>query len=105
MSQYPHLYGDGRWKHPKRGLRAQKLQADPLCWYCQQMGRVVPADVVDHIVPHKGDDVLFWDENNLRSSCTPCHNTAADFKDRYGYVPGVGVDGLPVDPGHPWRKT
>ena len=30
--------------------------------------------MVDHIIPHKGDEALFWDEDNLQSLCTPCHN-------------------------------
>lgn len=32
------------------------------------------ATVVDHIIPHKGDDRLFWDRSNWRAMCAPCHN-------------------------------
>jgi len=33
-----------------------------------------PATVVDHIIPHRGDEALFNDRNNLQSLCAPCHN-------------------------------
>ncbi|MEP2204764.1 MAG: HNH endonuclease signature motif containing protein [Tateyamaria sp.] len=33
-----------------------------------------PATVVDHIIPHRGDEALFNDRNNLQSLCTPCHS-------------------------------
>jgi 5-methylcytosine-specific restriction protein A len=29
-------------------------------------GRLYPAEVVDHIVPHRGDPVLFWSVTNLQ---------------------------------------
>ena len=103
MSQYPHLYNSARWRG-KRGLQRRKLQTDPLCWYCEQMGHVVVATVVDHIVPHRGDVGLFFDWDNLRSTCKTCHDSYAAIKDRLGYVPGVGVDGLPVDGGHWWGR-
>nr|WP_246414712.1 HNH endonuclease signature motif containing protein [Yoonia ponticola] len=32
------------------------------------------ATTVDHIKPHRGDKVLFWDKNNWQSLCTSCHN-------------------------------
>ena len=104
MSQHHTLYNHWRWRDPKRGLRIRKLRHDPLCWYCKQAGRVTAADTVDHVVPHEGDEELFWDWDNLRSSCTPCHNSIAALKDTLGYAPGVDVDGVPLDPEHPWNK-
>ena len=98
MSQHSPLYRLNRWTK----LRKQKLLTDPLCWYCLQMGNVTVADTVDHIVPHKGDVGLFFDWDNLRSSCGPCHNSTAALKDRLGFAPGCGLDGFPVDGGHFW---
>ena len=103
MSQYPHLYDSARWRG-KRGLQRSKLETDPLCWYCMQLGQITVATVVDHIKPHRGDEGLFFDWDNLRSSCKSCHDRYAAIKDLIGYVPGVGVDGLPVDDGHWWSK-
>lgn len=30
--------------------------------------------VCDHIIPHRGDERLFWDETNLQTLCKPCHD-------------------------------
>lgn len=62
-------YG-GRWQRARLG----HLSRNPLCWYCEQEGRVTQATVVDHSVPHRGDMVLFWDTTLWRSSCGPCHS-------------------------------
>lgn len=56
---------DARW----RARRLVYLRKHPLCVRCEQAGRVTPARVVDHIVPHKGDPALFWDESNWQSLC------------------------------------
>ena len=60
----------------RRWQRARKvfLAAHPLCVRCQQNGRFVKATVVDHIVPHRGDQKLFWDQNNWQSLCKSCHD-------------------------------
>lgn len=53
-----------------RGWRAARLRflaSHPLC-FCG-----APATVVDHVVPHKGDMVLFWTESNLAALCVPHH--------------------------------
>ena len=46
----------------------------PLCAMCLKRGKVRPCQCVDHIVPHEGDPVLFWDEDNWQSLCNRCHN-------------------------------
>ena len=47
---------------------------------CMEQGDVVAANVVDHIVPHKGNEALMWDESNYQSLCKTCHDrkTATD---------------------------
>ena len=30
--------------------------------------------VVDHIIPHRGDVVLFWDRKNWQGMAKPCHD-------------------------------
>lgn len=50
------------------------LSENPLCAECLRQDRVKPADCVDHIIPHRGDMQLFWDQGNWQSLCsTPCH--------------------------------
>lgn len=50
-------------------LRAEFLRLHPTCSFCG-----VPAEVVDHIKPHKGNKALFWNWNNLQALCTSCHS-------------------------------
>ncbi len=68
-------YG-GRWQK----ARATFLTSHPLCQVCEEKGLVVPALVVDHIIPHKGDQTLFWDSSNWQPLCKACHDqkTAAE---------------------------
>ena len=77
---------DGSWRtdkqsaaskgygHKWRVARSAYLQANPLCVYCQRVGIVTAADVVDHITPHRGDMSLFWRRSNWQSMCSTCHN-------------------------------
>ena len=54
-----------RW----RKLRRWHLARNPLCEECLKMNRTVPAKHVDHIEPHRGDSVKFWNPDNLQSLC------------------------------------
>ncbi len=60
---------DARW----RRARLAYLSEHPLCRVCAQRKRVRVATVVDHIKPHRGDDALFWDEDNWQPLCKTCH--------------------------------
>jgi len=62
-------YGS-RWRKARRSF----LLRNPLCARCAAKGIVRQATVVDHIVPHKGDPDLFWDEKNWQPLCEECHN-------------------------------
>lgn len=59
-----------RWQRARLGF----LRRYPLCRTCENDGRTEVACVVDHIVPHKGDMVLFWDRSNWQPLCVSCHN-------------------------------
>lgn len=67
---YKHLYNTARWKR----LRIQFLKEHPLCEECSRKGIAKPAEVVDHIIPHRGNKELFWDEDNLQALCKECHD-------------------------------
>jgi 5-methylcytosine-specific restriction protein A len=54
---------------------------------CLADGVVVPADVTDHKVPHKGDPVLFWDKANWQSLCFSHHNAKTNREDRGAWRP------------------
>ena len=57
-----------------RIARARFLRCHPLCAECMKQGKFTPATVVDHIIPHRGDMKLFWDERNWQPLCESCHN-------------------------------
>ncbi len=59
-----------RW----RKARLHFLDRHPLCITCLTVGRLVPATVVDHVIPHRGDQRLFWNEGNWQALCKPCHD-------------------------------
>ena len=61
---------DARW----RKARALFLRQNPLCAECHKNGVLTPATVVDHIIPHRGDAVLFWDKQNWQPLCKDCHD-------------------------------
>jgi 5-methylcytosine-specific restriction endonuclease McrA len=63
---------------------------------------VTAATVVDHIVPHRGNEALFWSIDNWQPLCQPCHDGAKQELEQTGTLRGCDVDGIPVDPGHPW---
>lgn len=50
------------------------LRAHPLCRGCEAAGRVEPSTLTDHVIPHRGDMVRFWDRAWWQASCTWCHN-------------------------------
>lgn len=54
--------------------RLTYLGDHPLCVDCERNGRTTAATVVHHLIAHKGDPDLFWDQDNWEASCTACHN-------------------------------
>ncbi|WP_122555827.1 HNH endonuclease [Pseudomonas viridiflava] len=62
---------DSKWQK----ARLVHLNANPLCVYCDRIGRVTAANTVDHVIPHRGDMTLFWDRSNWMSLCGPCHSS------------------------------
>lgn len=65
------LRGYGReWQKARKFFLKRHLW----CVRCKEKGRLVPATVVDHIKPHRGDPDLFWDEKNWQPLCKRCHD-------------------------------
>ena len=45
----------------------------PVMSQCHAQGRVTAATQTDHVQPHRGDRVLFWDDvNNWQALCHAC---------------------------------
>lgn len=66
---------DRQWIHSPRWRRESKahLDAHPLCVPCEKQGITKAAGLTDHIIPHKGNYELFWDQSNWQSMCNDCH--------------------------------
>jgi 5-methylcytosine-specific restriction protein A len=63
-------------------VRPVFLRANPLCFYCLILGRLTPAECIDHYQPISGpDDPGAMDEANWRSCCLACNT-------RKGTTPG-----------------
>lgn len=60
-----------RWQQ----ARASFLAANPLCALCSTDLSPVAATVVDHKIPHGGNDDLFWDKSNWQPLCKHCHDS------------------------------
>lgn len=66
-----------------------------------ERGILKPADVVDHIEPHRGDRTAFW-TGALQSLCHPCHSSTKQRMEA-GKHAGCDADGTPLAPGHHWH--
>jgi 5-methylcytosine-specific restriction enzyme A len=77
------FYSTPRW----RTFRAWFLAQHPLCLMCEETGRVVPANEVDHTKGRREYPELAFDEDNCRSLCKHHHSqrTARD----QGFARGV----------------
>lgn len=116
----PNLYKTARWKR----LREEVLLRD--CYTCQISGVLLrggrsdrantalrPA-VVDHLIPHDGDEALFFDADNLWAVSADMHDTVCQsIEGRKGIPPEavraakigyrhVGLDGYPMQPKDRW---
>src|SRR5262245_53391678 len=94
------LYNSKRWRVRSRA----QLRARPLCAFCLSKGQIVSAQVADHVDPHRGDPVKFF-EGPLQSLCEICHNGSKQQVEKIGYTTHIGIDGWPLDPRHPANKS
>jgi len=83
-------------------LRALILDDEPLCRYCWEAGQMTRATDVDHISGDPSDN----SRENLQGLCHECHSSKTG-RERNGKPPVMGCDvnGMPLDPNHPWAKV
>jgi 5-methylcytosine-specific restriction enzyme A len=108
MSCWP--YTTRRWER----LRRLKLQKNPLCEACLQVGEITPAEVVDHRRPISKEGrktrsavEAFVAVDQLASLCASHHNakTRAEQLGEKNYMhKGCDIFGRPNDPDHPWNR-
>jgi len=96
-AQRQKLYKSERW----RKLRFWQLHAHPFCQCPAHTGEFVPAEVVDHIKPHRGDTRLFFNAQNLQSLSKACHDS---WKQAHERSEGMGCTdmGEPEDKSDSW---
>jgi 5-methylcytosine-specific restriction protein A len=70
------------WRWRKASERYRREHPLCMCDECAALGRVRASQVVDHIVPHKGDPALFWDETNWQAMSKVCHDRKTAREDR-----------------------
>lgn len=106
MAHWP--YNTTAWAR----LRTAKLRSSPLCQPCEEVGRLVPATVVDHNTPVSKGGAPFPPLDDLTSMCPTCHSRKTAQEDRLGAGAtvrrrGRGVDpetGKPLDGMHWWNE-
>ena len=69
QGEFNKMYQSVRWKTRRRLILKQR----PFCVECKKKNRLVFAEVIDHIIPHKGNWTLFLDPDNLQPLCRKCH--------------------------------
>ena len=89
-----------KWQIAREGF----LKKHPLCMQCELIGKLTPAAVVDHIVPHRGDMGLFWSRENWQALCKQCHDSYKKRVELSGVDAGCDTSGLPIDTNHHWNR-
>jgi len=86
-------YNNPKW----RKLRNKWLKYYPRCRWCGIKERLQ----VDHKMPiAKGGNPYSYD--NLQTLCISCHSKKTGSRDKKRVTSECGVDGIPIDPKHPW---
>ncbi|MBI0021013.1 HNH endonuclease [Bartonella sp. W8097] len=78
LKQRDENVGWRKWYRTKRWQRLRWQTLTKAMFTCAMCGRI-EADtsklVCDHIKPHRGNETLFYDENNLQCLCKQCHDS------------------------------
>jgi 5-methylcytosine-specific restriction protein A len=102
-----------RWYSTARWRRVRKTQfgKQPLCERCEAKGFRIVATICDHDDPATKLSAETFFAGPFSSLCKPCHDGPKQSQERggndagqIGYSKEVGVDGLPVDPRHPFYR-
>lgn len=79
MQHWRAWYKTSRWQK----LRASVLLRDLFtCQMCKCLCSGKGEAVADHKTPHRGDEDLFWDADNLQCICKVCHDSDKQREDR-----------------------
>ena len=62
------MYNTPAWRSIRRSVIESPEGA--VCYLC---GRAL-STIGDHFIPHRGDPTLFYNRDNVRGACKPCHD-------------------------------
>lgn len=91
-------YKLARWKR----LRLRVFLRDLYTCQRAECGRLIGDTsqlVADHKEPHRGDAVLFWEEDNIQTLCAPCHNRFKQSQERADRIGGLPSGSRHASPG------
>ena len=81
-----------------REREKRQLEERPLCHWCLAAGRIAVATIADR-VPYG-----YYDGSSMMQSlCRDCHAHKWS-PNEDGYQHDIGLDGMPIDPRHPWNR-
>jgi 5-methylcytosine-specific restriction protein A len=105
-AEYRPLYKTARWAQLRARIIARDMGICRMCGVLCKTGIRAPRTAtVDHIKPHKGDLVLFYDAGNLQLLCAACHDGSKKFAENRGFSREVDAEGYPVDERHPANRA
>lgn len=84
---------DTKWSREAKAYRFEH----PLCVGCKACGRVTASTLTDHIVPHKGDDKLFWRRSNWQALCKWHHDKVKQILEGQYEAGAIDVAALRMD--------
>lgn len=92
---------DARWDREAKSFK----RAHPLCIGCLAVGRTAATEIVDHVVPHRGDNVLMWAPDNRQPACAAHHNIVKQRLEALYAAGEIGVAELRLDSERAKRLT
>lgn len=97
---YRALYRTKAWQ----SLRVRAFARDMgVCAICKRL--IIGRFDADHIQPHKGDRLLFFNLANVQVLHPSCHAATKQQQEVRGFSSQIGEDGWPTDPHHPTNRS
>lgn len=75
-------YKTARWQRLRWSVLVDAMFT---CAMCKRIVSDTSQLVGDHIIPHRGDEALFWDAANIQCLCKPCHDRHKQAEERRGW--------------------
>lgn len=94
---------DGRWQKAIATWKARSENC--LCIGCKAVGYIAATEIVDHVEPHRGDQLKFWDKGNWQPCCRWHHDVVKQILERDWDAGRIGLADLRLDSAYAIRIT